>query len=126
MPKKKIKILIVEDEAMIADMYKLKMEETGFEVLLTDKGSEAINLAVKNKPNLILLDVIMPEIDGFAVLQELKLNEKSKSIPVFMLTNLGQESDIKKGKELGAHDYFIKSQHTPTQIIEKIKKFLNK
>jgi DNA-binding response OmpR family regulator len=124
--KKKNKILIVEDEEAIANMYKLKLQEEGFEVILTNRGSEAIELATKEQPVVILLDIIMPEMDGFSVLQELKAQEELKKIPVFMLTNLGQEADFVKGKKLGAENYFIKSQHTPTQIITEIKNFLNK
>lgn len=126
MIKKDLKILLIEDEQLIAQMYKLKLEEAGFEVIITEKGSEAINLTKKNKFSVILLDIILPEIDGFSVLKSLKSIKSLKKTPVLLLTNLGQDSDQKRGKELGADGYFIKSSHTPAQIIEEIKKILNK
>lgn len=124
MSDKKIKILLVEDESMIVEMYKLRLEEEGYEVLATDKGSEALTLATKAKPDLILLDIILPEVDGFTILQSLKAQSSTKKIPVLMLTNLGQESDQKKGNEFGAAGYFVKASHTPADIIKEIKKVL--
>lgn len=126
MSDKKIKVLLVEDESMIVDMYKMRLEEEGFEVLVTDKGTEAFEIASKEKPNIILLDVILPEIDGFSVLQMVKDDSKTKNIPVMMLTNLGQESDKEKGSQLGAVEYFIKSQHTPADVLAAVKKIVFK
>ncbi|OQA37178.1 MAG: Transcriptional regulatory protein SrrA [Parcubacteria group bacterium ADurb.Bin326] len=126
MSDKKIKVLLVEDESMIVDMYKMRLEEEGFEVLVTDKGTEAFEIASKEKPNIILLDVILPEIDGFSVLQMIKDDSKTKNIPVMMLTNLGQESDKEKGSQLGAVEYFIKSQHTPADVLSAVKKIVFK
>ena len=123
---KKIKVLLVEDESMIVDMYKMRLEEEGFEVLVTDRGTEAFEIASKEKPNIILLDVILPEIDGFSVLQMIKDDSKTKNIPVMMLTNLGQESDKEKGSQLGAVEYFIKSQHTPADVLAAVKKIVFK
>lgn len=120
----KKKVLLVEDDAMIVDMYKMRLEEEGFEVFVTDKGSEALKIAAKEKPILVLLDIILPEIDGFAVLQLLKEDVKTKKIPVVLLTNLGQESDRQKGLELGAADYFVKAQFTPANVITAIKKII--
>ncbi len=122
----KIKVLLVEDDSMIVEMYKFRLEEEGFDVLVTDKGTEALEIASKEKPNIILLDVILPEVDGFSVLQMIKNNSKTKNIPVVMLTNLGQESDKEKGNQLGAVEYFIKSQHTPAEVLAAIKKIIFK
>ena len=121
---KKHLILLVEDEQMIVDMYKLRLEEESFEVLVTDQGTEALEIASKKKPKLILLDIILPEVDGFSILMTLKSQASTKSIPVVMLTNLGQESDQAKGQQMGAVGYFVKSQHTPTDIIGEIKKII--
>jgi len=120
----KKKILLVEDDPMIVDMYKIRLEEDGFEVFITEKGSDALIIAEKEKPDLVLLDIILPEIDGFAVLQQLKEDAKTKKIPVILLTNLGQESDKKKGLELGAADYFVKAQFTPANVINAVKKLI--
>ena len=124
MADKKEKILLVEDDAMIVDMYKTSLEKEGYEVISTDRGSEVLDLAKKHKPNIILLDIILPEIDGFSILRELKASKTSKKIPVLMLTNLGQESDQGKGKEMGADGYFVKSQHTPNDILIKVKELI--
>lgn len=124
MPDDKIKILLVEDDQMIIEMYKLKLEEAGYEVLVTEKGSEAIEIAKKDQPKLILLDIILPEIDGFAILQSIKSESETKAIPVILLTNLSQESDQQKGTQLGADGYFVKAQHTPSDILTEIKKLL--
>lgn len=126
MSNKKIKILLVEDESMIVDMYKMRLEEDGFEVLVTDRGTEAFEIASKESPSIILLDVILPEIDGFSVLQMIKNDLKTKNIPVVMLTNLGQEGDKEKGNRLGAVDYFIKSQHTPADVLMAVKRIIFK
>lgn len=122
----KTKILIVEDEAMIVDMYRMRLEAEGYEVLTTDKGSEALALAEEKKPAVILLDVILPEVDGFAVLQSLKNNFATHDIPVLMLTNLSQESDIERATTIGVSDYFVKAQHTPSEILQKIRELTNK
>ena len=124
MSETKKKILLVEDEAMIVEMYKLRFNEDGFEVLVTDKGSEAIKLAKEEKPNIILLDIILPEMDGFAILEQLKGSAATKKIPVIMLTNLGQESDQKKGTEGGADSYLLKASNTPAEVVKEIKKLI--
>ena len=94
-------------------------------MLLTEKGSEAIELARGQKPAIILLDVILPEVDGFNILQTLKANTETQKIPILLLTNLGQESDQERGKELGAAAYLVKSQHTPSEVINEIKNILS-
>ncbi|MFA6594530.1 MAG: response regulator [Candidatus Buchananbacteria bacterium] len=124
MPGDKIKVLLVEDDTMIVDMYKLRLEEEGYEVTVTDRGSQAIELAKGEKPNIILLDIILPEVDGFTVLSSLKSETAVKNIPVIIMTNLGQESDQEKGQRLGAEEYFVKAQHTPADVINVIKKYL--
>jgi len=124
MPDKKIKILLVEDEKSIADMYKMKFDREGFEVVYIDNGDGVFKTVVDKKPDIVLLDIILPKVDGFSVLKELKENSKTKKIPVVMLTNLGQEEDIKKGQEFGADGYLVKANLTPTQIVERIKEIL--
>ncbi len=124
MSDKKIKVLLVEDDAMIVEMYKTRMESEGWEVFTTDLGSEAIKIAQAKKPDIVLLDIILPEVDGFAILKDLKSESSTKKIPVLMLTNLGQESDQNKGKEIGVDGYFIKSQHTPADVMIKIQSLI--
>ena len=121
---KNIKVLIAEDEEVLRRMYLTKFGAEGFDVLPANNGEEAFRLALENKPDIILLDVIMPLADGFATLKKLKAEEKTKNIPVMMLTNLAQEPDLEEGKKLGAIDYLVKSNLTPSQVVEKIKKVL--
>lgn len=109
---------------MIVEMYKMRFEEEGFEVLVTDRGSEALEIASQQRPIAVLLDVILPEIDGFSILQNLKSSPDTRDIPVMLLTNLGQESDQEKGRQLGVADYFVKSQHTPADIIQRVNSII--
>ena len=119
-------ILIIEDDSMVMDMYELRLGETGYKVLKAKAGDEGLTRAKEDKPDLILLDIIMPGLDGFGVLKTLKAEASTKEIPVLLLTNLGQESDREKGKKLGAIDYLVKADKTPFQIVEYINKLLNK
>lgn len=119
------KILIVEDEETLSAMYKAKLEESGkFKVFTADNGVLGLEAAKKERPDIIILDVILPQIDGFSVLEELKKSGSTKKIPVIMLTNLGTDEDKEKGKKLGAADYLVKANLTPSQVEEKIKEYL--
>ncbi|MDO9399304.1 MAG: response regulator [bacterium] len=121
---KKKKILVVEDDVMISSMYKTKFEVDGFAVVIANNGAEGLDLAKKENPDIIMLDIILPQVDGFSVLEELKKDKQTKNIPVVMLTNLGTEEDKAKGKNLGAIDYLVKASLTPKQISIKIKQYL--
>ncbi|MFA5359603.1 MAG: response regulator [Patescibacteria group bacterium] len=119
------KILIVEDEQFLSDMYKLKFEHDGYKAVVARDGSEGLELAKKEKPDLILLDLVLPGIDGFKVLTELKKDAATKNIKVFIFSNLGQENEIKTGKKIGADGYFIKANMTPSQLMEKVNALFN-
>ncbi len=125
MSKTKVKILIVEDDQILRDMYGAKFTAEGFEVLTAENGLIGLEVAKTKKPSAILLDVMMPKLDGFATLKEIKADKSLKKIPVVMLTNLGQEEDIRRGQELGADDYFVKANQTPAEIVAKVKTLLN-
>lgn len=120
------KILLIEDEKMLAEMYQTKFTTDGYDIDLAFDGEEGLKAAKAEKPEVILLDIILPKLDGFLVLKELKNDPSTKKIPVILLSNLGQDEDIKKGKKLGADDYFIKANHTPAEIVEKVKYLLSK
>ena len=124
MPEGKKKILVVEDDPMISSMYKTKFEAEGFEVLVAENGVIGLELAKKEKPDIIMLDVILPQLDGFSVLDQIKKDNAIKDTPVIMLTNLGTDEDKKKGEAMGALDYLVKASLTPGQVSEKIKKVL--
>jgi len=118
------KILVVEDDSMISSMYKTKFEVDGFDVFVADNGVLGLELAKKEKPDIIMLDIILPQLDGFSVLEQIKQDKTIKDTPVIMLTNLGTEEDKKKGEKMGALDYLVKASLTPGQVSEKIKQAL--
>ena len=121
----KHKIVLIEDDANIREMYKMKLELSGYVVLTADNGTKALESIKKEKPDLILLDILLPEKDGFEVLEEIKktTDEKIKSIPVIMLSNLSNEEDLEEAKKLGALDYFVKAKTSPREIAEKVGEF---
>lgn len=121
---KKIKVALVEDDQMLSEMYKIKFQKEGFDIVNASDGAAGVDLVVKENPDIVLLDIIMPRMDGFQVLESLRA--KKLAMPVILLTNLGQEEDIKKGRALGATDYFVKSNFTPDAIVEKVRKVLAK
>jgi len=121
---KKAKILLVEDDTFLAGMYNAKLNLEGFAVDLAVDGEQGLALAKDKVPDLILLDIILPKLSGFEVLKEIKKNDKTKGIPVILLTNLGQRDDVSKGLGLGADDYLIKAHFMPSEVVEKIKKLV--
>lgn len=118
------KILLIEDDETLVEMYSLKFKEEGLNLLVAREGEAGLAQAQKELPDAILLDIMMPKMDGFAVLMELKKMAKTKGIPVLLLSNLGQEADINKGKALGAADYIVKSSMTPAEVVAKVKTYL--
>lgn len=125
MPDQKTKVVIVEDEKMLADMYTTKFSMEGFDAHKANDGQVGFELVKSSRPDIVLLDIIMPKIDGFAVLRMIRAEPTTKDIPVILLSNLGQDEDIKKGKEYGATDYFVKANHTPAEVVQKVKLMLN-
>lgn len=122
----KEKILIVEDDRYINKMYQLKLSLEGFDVKVAENGRIGSELAKSYLPDIILLDILMPEMDGFETLKVLKAGSTTKNIPVLIMSNLGQEDHIEKGKELGAIGYIVKTQYTPSKVVETIKEVLDK
>ncbi len=118
------KVFIVDDDPFILDMYVVKFKEAGFALETATDGKEAIAAIKKSIPDIVLLDVIMPLVDGFDVLQKLKEDAATKKIPVVLLTNLGQKEDTEKGFQMGAVDYIVKAHFTPSEVVEKVKKLL--
>jgi len=115
------KILIIEDDRFLRELISKKLTKEGFEVSEAIDGEEGIKKIKSEKPDLILLDLILPGIDGFEVLSKMKDDPTVSSIPVIILSNLGQKEDVEKGLKLGAVDYLIKAHFTPGEIIEKIR-----
>lgn len=117
------KILIVDDEQPILKMYGAAL--TAHEVITAENGTEAIDKAEKELPDLILLDIIMPQTNGLDVLEKLKESKETASIPVIILTNLPEEASADKARALGAKDYFVKAQFEPEKLAEKVKEMLS-
>lgn len=116
------RILICEDEKPLSSALNLKLSSQGYTPTIVNNGREALEKLSQNQFDLILLDLIMPEVDGFEVLEELK--NKGISTPVIVLSNLGQKEDIEKAKTLGAKDFFIKSDTPIAEVVEKVKNHL--
>lgn len=123
----KVKILLVEDEPFLSGMYQTKLKIAGYDVTAAGDGEEALEKLEKGSFDMILLDIMMPKLNGFEVLNNIRNNKNKQlaKIPVIILTNLGQKTDIEKGLLLGANDYIVKANFTPTEVVEKIKKHLN-
>lgn len=118
------KVLIVEDDKFLRDLLERKLKKEEFTIETAVDGEEAVNKINSWLPDLILLDLIIPKIDGFEVLRQTKSKPATKEIPVVILSNLGQQEEIEKGLNLGAVDYLVKAHLTPDEIIAKIKKIL--
>lgn len=113
-------LLVVEDDPFILQIYKTKLTKESFEVVVAKDGKEAMNLLKNRTPSLVLLDLIMPNMDGFEVLQRMNQDNRLKSIPVIVLTNLAQESDKKRALDLGAKAFIVKSDTTLAFIVDLI------
>ncbi len=122
----KEKILIVDDDDFLLEMYQSKFTESGFSVEIAKNGDEALKKISELKPAVILLDVVMPKMDGFEVLRGIKAKKLSPDSLIVMLTNLGQKEDIEKGLRLGAEDYIVKAHFTPSEVVSKIKDLILK
>jgi DNA-binding response OmpR family regulator len=118
------KILIVEDDRFLANAYQLAFEQKEYQVEVIYDGDEVIPQLDHDKPDVIVLDILLPHRDGFSILEELKASDKFKQIPVLIASNLGQEKDIQKGKELGAAGYIIKSDLSISEVIAKVEGLL--
>jgi len=118
------RILIVEDDKFLRELISHKLIKEGYDIIEAADGEEGIKKATEEKPDLALLDLILPGIDGFEVLYRMKASPDTSSIPVIILSNLGQKDDVEKGMRLGANDYLIKAHFTPGEIIGKIKGLL--
>lgn len=118
------KIAIIEDDATINQMYRMKFEADGFDVELADNGKRGVAMVEKFKPDIILLDLQMPEMNGDEALMEIRAHDWGRDIPVIILTNLGEEEAPKTLKTLGVHSYIVKADLTPRQVVERVKEAL--
>lgn len=119
-PQKKL-ILVAEDDVFYANIYKSKLTAEGFEVVVAHNGDEAMDYIATRKPDILLLDLIMPEKDGFQTLELLRANPQTKDLKIIVLSNLGQDEDIKRTKAYGVLDYVVKSDISIQNLVKVIK-----
>jgi len=118
------KILIVEDERMLSEMYKDVFERQDFQVVLASTGEEALQVAKSEKPNFILLDIILPESNGIYFLEKRKKMPEIADIPVVAFSNFDEPAVKKSALNLGARDYLMKTDYTPQEVVEEVKKYI--
>lgn len=118
-------ILLIEDDPFLIDIYSTKLEADGFEIEVAKNGEEALTKLKEKKPDLVVLDIVLPRLDGWEVLAKIKEDPERKDLKVILLSNLGQKEEVEKGLALGAIRYLIKAHHTPTEVVEEIKKCLS-
>lgn len=117
------KVLVVDDEDSVREIYRHEFLTSGYTVVVAADGEEGLLKAGEEQPDIMLLDIMLPKMSGIEVLRALKENQLTKKIPVLLLTNLGEETIIKEGFELGADGYLLKVSYTPAQVVDEVKKF---
>lgn len=118
------RVLIVEDDQFLRELLDRKLKAEGFNVQTTIEGESALTQVKEFKPEIVLLDIILPGVDGFSILEQLKSDAEVSNIPVVMLSNLGQKDDVDKGMKLGAVGYLVKAHFTPGDIVNKVNEVL--
>lgn len=121
-----MKVLLVEDEEFIRDLFKRQLDLSGFTTDAFGTGQDGLSALTKNAYDLVLLDIMLPDINGLQILQNIRQNPTTKTIAVILLTNLGQDAVIKQGFELGADGYLVKAAYTPDQIVQEVKNIMQK
>ncbi|TSC75868.1 MAG: response regulator receiver protein [Parcubacteria group bacterium Gr01-1014_30] len=114
------KILLVEDEEIILDLIKRKLSQEGYEIASAKDGEEGLKAMKQFKPDLVLLDVVMPKLGGFEVMEEMKKDDQLREMPVIIISNSGQPVEIDKAKELGVKDWLIKTEFDPQEVVDKV------
>ena len=117
-------ILLIEDDPFLIDIYTTKIKEAGFSVEVAEDGEKALRKIKEKIPDIILLDIVLPRVDGWEILKEMKEKKELKNSKIVILSNLGQKEEVEKGLKLGATKYLIKAHYTPSQVIEEIKKII--
>jgi len=118
-------ILLVEDDPFLVDIYIKKLQQAGFNVSNVDSGEEALKVVKETPFDLVLLDIVVPDLDGWEILKQIKSPEAQNHPKVIVFSNLGQKSEVEKGIQLGADKYLIKANYTPTEVIEEVRKALS-
>jgi two-component system cell cycle response regulator len=119
------KVIIVEDDAMISEIYQKKFSDSGFEVFMADSGEKALELAKKENPDMMLLDLIMPKMDGFEVIENMRKSEFGNETKIFVLSNLSQKEDRDRAMGLGANGFIVKSDYSPSDLVKEVSRLFN-
>ena len=119
-----VRVLFVEDDPTVAQMYRLKLELDGYQVIMAKDGEEGLRMANEIKPDIIFLDIRLPKVDGFAVLEGLRSQDDTRHVPVVILSNYGEQELVERGLKLGALEYLIKSQTTPANLSRGVEGWL--
>jgi DNA-binding response OmpR family regulator len=118
------KVLIIEDEALIAKIYATRLKAEGIEVVIAEDGEIGLETALKDKPDLILLDLMIPKLSGSEVLAQLRKNPSTKSIPVLIHSNLSDDQEMRRVKNLGATEFLVKAKISAKELVTKITSYL--
>jgi len=121
------KILLIEDEEVLSDLLQKKLEENGYEVTVAFDGEEGFDIMKKQRPDLVLLDIVMPKMGGFEVMEEMNKIPRLKLsvLPVVIVSNSGQTVEIEKAQDLGIRDFLVKTQFDPQEVVDKVNKILS-
>jgi DNA-binding response OmpR family regulator len=118
-----MKVLLVEDDKFLRTVLEKKLVNEGFDVVVAEDGESALQKLVQERPGIILLDIVLPKRSGFAVLEEIRKDPEFSSLPIIILSNLGQKEDVEKGLSLGAVDYFVKAKISLDELLKKVKEY---
>ncbi len=117
-------ILLIEDDPFLIDIYSTKLKDSGFLVEVASDGEQALEKVKAKKPDLVLLDIVLPKVSGWEILRKIKAEASLKNLKIIILSNLGQKEEVEKGIHLGVSKYLIKAHYTPSQVVEEIKKII--
>lgn len=117
-------ILLVEDDVFLIDIYTTKLKEVGFSVEVAQDGEECMRKIKEKSPDLLLLDIVLPSLNGWEILRQIKKDDKLKSLKIVILSNLGEKEEIEKGINFGVSKYLVKAHYTPSEVVEEIEKIL--
>jgi len=117
-------ILLIEDDPFLIEIYTTKLKEAGYSVEKAEDGDEGLRSIKEKKPDLVLLDVVLPNFNGWEILRKIKKDDNFKDLKVVVLSNLGEKDEVEKGLKLGATKYLVKAHYTPSEVIKEVKKIL--
>ncbi|MDD4989773.1 MAG: response regulator [Candidatus Pacebacteria bacterium] len=117
-------ILLVEDDPFLIDIYSQKFKKSGFEIRAAETADKAFEMIKEKIPDLILLDIVLPQIDGWSILKKMKADKALSEVKIIVFSNLGQKEEVEKGLNLGAVKYLIKAQYTPLEVVKEVSNLL--